>query len=98
MVERPAADVLDCVKTEGVNAHIDIIHVAVVDVICNRRVLGVNVNAVAVDLTGLLGVRLPAHIGAVVVVVRGINAVGLHAVKSCAVLAGGVHACIACCL
>ena len=93
VIERPAVDVLFCIETERVNAHIDILHIARVQIIRNLLVFGVNVNAVTRHLTGLLTGLLIIHSGGVVIIKRGVQFIGLHAVEPCSVLSVGIVKC-----
>ena len=93
VIERPAVDVLFCIETERVNAHIDILHIARVQIIRNLLVFSVNVNAVARHLTGLLTGLLIIHSGGVVIIKRGVQFIGLHAVEPCSVLSVGIVKC-----
>ena len=69
LVQRESGDVADGIDTESVNAHIDVVRVRVYGVVRDRLVLGVQVNAVARDLTELTGPVIPVQAGEITVVV-----------------------------
>ena len=80
------------IKSESVNAHVDIVVINVVKVISNCRILCVDINAVTGNLTCLYSRAFPAEVFEVVIVVFRVVITGvkllsiLHDIKSCSIL------------
>ena len=62
-VERPAVDMLLCVETESVDAHIDVIHIGAGQEGRNLLVFRIDIDAVARHLAGLLNFAFITHVG-----------------------------------